>query len=108
MTSAGRARPVATEIMIGVSRRTCSFAEKGGAKVSAMARRVPGPGRPSKGDRWPVYVRLPRHVADQVRADADRLDISYSDMMASLAAEHYGVSLELPRVDLEDQLPLSA
>lgn len=73
-----------------------------------MARHLPGPGRPSKGDRWPVYVRLPRHVADRVRADADRLDISYSELMASVAAQHYGLPLEVPRVALEDELPLSA
>ncbi len=66
-------------------------------------------GRPSRGDRWPVYTRLPRHVADRFQAEADRLNVSYNDLLATFAAEHYGLPLQPPLdVDREDELPLTA
>lgn len=55
-----------------------------------MARRKPGPGRPNKGPRLLFTVRMPAALADAVRADAERLDLTYSDYVANLVAETYG------------------
>ena len=55
-----------------------------------MAKHKPGPGRPSKGARLPFTVRVPAALAAAVRADADQLDLSYSDHIANVLADRYG------------------
>jgi len=73
-----------------------------------MAERRPGPGRPSKGERWPVHTRLPQHVADLFKAEADRRDVAYSELLASLAAAHYGVPLKPTGREDDEGLLLTA
>ncbi len=55
-----------------------------------MARRGSNGGRPSKGDRELFATRLPVELAEMVRDDADRSDLSLSEHLANLVALHYG------------------
>jgi len=52
--------------------------------------RKPGPGRKSRGDRELFSTRLPVALAGQLRADAERLDLSLTDTLANLVAVAYG------------------
>jgi len=54
-----------------------------------MARRGSNGGRPSKGDRELFATRLPVELAELVRDDADRSDLSLSEHLANLVAQHY-------------------
>jgi hypothetical protein len=55
-----------------------------------MNRRPSSGGRPSKGNRRPLLTRPPAALADAVRAEAERLDLSYSDYVANVLAEKHG------------------
>lgn len=74
-----------------------------------MARPKSPGGRPSKGDRWPTYVRLPRELADLFQADAERSDLSYNDLMTNITAAYYGrPAVQQPRHIGDDELLLTA
>jgi hypothetical protein len=53
--------------------------------------RPPGAGRPSKGAREYFGTRLPAELAALVRAESDRLDLSYSEYIANILAVQHGV-----------------
>ena len=72
-----------------------------------MRQRPPGSGRKSKGPRDVFTTRLPTALGDLVRADAERVDLSYSDYMANLVAEKYGFPL-VAEPKNEDHMKLSA
>lgn len=55
-----------------------------------MARHPAQGGRPSKGDRAPLLTRPPLELAQAVRAEAERLDLSYSDYIANILAATHG------------------
>ncbi len=61
-----------------------------------MIGRMAGPrgqtsvGRPSKGDRWLVSTRLPVAMAEEFRHLAEVQDLSYSELLANIVAEHLG------------------
>ncbi len=55
-----------------------------------MPRRPATGGRPSKGDRGQLMTRPPAKLADAVRAEAERLDLSYSDYIANILAREHG------------------
>ncbi len=94
---------------LGVSTSWSLFSANRSASVLGMGRGRPGAGRPSRGDRWLVCTRLPADLADLFRAEADRLDLTYNDLLANLAAEHYGrPPVQLRQTFVEDELPLSA
>lgn len=61
-----------------------------------MARRRPGPGRPSKGERKGYFTRVPIEDALQVDAAADAADVSYSEYIAALIALGLRYRDELP------------
>jgi hypothetical protein len=70
-------------------------------------RRAPGAGRPSKGQRKVMATRVPLEIAELVTAEAERLDLAFSDVIANALAEHFG----LPPVTSpagEDQMKLIA
>ncbi|MGZ4524769.1 MAG: hypothetical protein ACXVXO_15380 [Mycobacteriaceae bacterium] len=55
-----------------------------------MSRHTAQGGRPSKGDRAPLLTRPPIELAQAVRAEAERLDLSYSDYIANILAAAHG------------------
>lgn len=66
-------------------------------------------GRPSKGDRDAFYIRPPRAIGDQIRAEAERLDLRYADYLVWLVAGHLGLPYEpqpLHTNDQQEELPL--
>ncbi len=94
---------------LGVSESMSLISASRAGRVLSVNRRRPGAGRPSKGDRWLVYARLPRELANLFQAEADQLGLTYNDLLTNLAAEHYGrPPVQLPQRFLEDELPLSA
>ncbi len=65
-------------------------------------------GRPSKGDRRVLYSRVPREIANRVEADAERLQLGLSDIVANALAEYYGLPpVATPVVD-DSQMKLTA
>jgi hypothetical protein len=70
-----------------------------------MAQRQERTGRPSKGDRRVLYSRVPREIADRVEADADRLQLGLSDIVANALAHYYGMPpVAAPRTEQQMQL----
>lgn len=55
-----------------------------------MRQRPEGSGRKSKGPRDVFTTRIPTPLADKLRDDAQRHDLSYSDFLANVVAEKYG------------------
>lgn len=76
--------------------------------IRPMAKRQPGRGRPSKGERDLMVTRLPVEVGRRIREIAERRDWSYSETLAALAAIALLHVDELP-ADSTDQeeLPLN-
>jgi hypothetical protein len=73
-----------------------------------MAKRRPGPGRPSKGDRELMATRLPLDVSGGVKALAEARDWSYSETLAELVAIGLNHLAELPPAPTEqEELPLT-
>lgn len=73
-------------------------------------KRMPGPGRPSKGDRELFATRIPTAVAGDLRALADDLDLSYSETLAELTRiglEHRD-EFRVPASAAQEALPLKA
>ncbi len=52
-------------------------------------------------------TRIPTPLADKLRADAQRQDLSYSDFLANVVAEKYGHDLVAAAKDT-DQMKLTA
>ena len=77
------------------------------AKVLAMRQRTPGSGRRSKGSRHIFTTRIPTPLASQLRADAERLELSYSDFIANVVAEKYGLP-PVAEPKGKDQMKLTA
>lgn len=75
--------------------------------VITMRQRPPGSGRRSKGPRDVMTTRLPTTLADAVRAYADQHELSYSDAIANVLAEHFGEPLVAP-LKGESQLQMTA
>ena len=74
-----------------------------------MARRPATGGRPSKGKREPLLTRAPADLAQVVRNEAERLDLSYSDYIANvLAAAHGFPPVAGPKNQAQMSMPLSA
>lgn len=79
-----------------------------------MARRQRGRGgRPSKGERDLLVSRVPRQIAEEIRKQADDLDITLSEYIAGVLAEAHGFErplYERERIAQRDQeeLPISA
>jgi hypothetical protein len=48
-------------------------------------------GRPSKGDRRPVFARLPRALADAAQEHATRQGMSLNDLVGELLSREVGV-----------------
>ena len=48
-------------------------------------------GRPSKGDRRPVFARLPRALADAAQVHAARQGMSINDLVGLLLSREVGV-----------------
>jgi hypothetical protein len=73
-----------------------------------MARqKVPGSGRKGKGPREVLATRVPPELAQLLREEAERLDLSYSEVLANVLAAHF----DLPPVATprnEDQMKLTA
>lgn len=59
-------------------------------------------GRPSKGDRRPVFARLPRALADAAQVHAARQGMSINDLVGLLLSREVGV----PYSD-QEALPLA-
>jgi len=72
-----------------------------------MRQRPEGSGRRSKGPRDVFTTRIPTPLADQLRADAERQDLSYSDFLANVVAEKYGHPPVAPAKQ-DDQMRLTA
>lgn len=73
-----------------------------------MAKRRPGPGRPSKGHRELMATRLPHDVSGDVKALAEARDWSYSETLAELVAiglRHLDELLPVPTA--QEELPLT-
>lgn len=69
----------------------------------------PRTGRPSKGDRWLVSSRLPLHLADRLRRQAEAEDIAYSDVVLNAVAAYYDEPRQVePRVSVAVQERLIA
>lgn len=65
--------------------------------------RPAGAGRPSKGAREYFGTRLPVELAAVIRAESDRLDLSYSEYIANVLAVQHGlkpISIESPQMKL--------
>jgi len=77
-------------------------------QIARMPNRVSqGGGRPSKGERVRMLSRVPTPVAEAVRAEAERLNLGWSDVIANALADRYG----LPQVavpETNDQMRLTA
>jgi hypothetical protein len=75
------------------------------ADALAMARQRNAGGRPHKGDRKLFSTRLPQDLAELMSAEADEFDLTYSDYLANLVAEHFGRGLLVaPAPQLEERL----
>lgn len=72
-----------------------------------MVRRVGTGGRPNKGPRELFSTRVSPELASKFRAEAEHLDLSYSDLLANVLAERYGLP---PVIDAQvvDQMRLTA
>lgn len=70
-------------------------------ELSVMERRKTG--RPSKGDREEVKMRVPRPLADALRAEASRRGVTINNLLAEIASREVGV----PYTN-EESLPISA
>lgn len=53
-----------------------------------------------------MTTRLPPTLADAVRAYADRHDLSYSDAIANVLAEHFGAPPVAPVAPVKDESQL--
>jgi hypothetical protein len=67
----------------------------------------PGPGRKSKGDRDNFAVKPMRPVGDVIRANADRLGMTYGEYCAALLSTALGMPEYAPRpiTDEQQELP---
>lgn len=66
-------------------------------------------GRKSKGDRHAFMTRIPRAAADRLIEDAERLDVSFSELIAMHVAHVYGVEMDVPTGSSQwtkEELPL--
>ena len=62
-------------------------------------------GRPSKGPRHQFVVRVSPDLADEVFAEAERLDLSFNETIANALAAHYGYPLiAVPQNDQQMKL----
>ncbi|MDN5797207.1 MAG: hypothetical protein L0H79_15835 [Intrasporangium sp.] len=64
-------------------------------------------GRKSKGDRALLGCRTSVRVAEAVRRDADRLNLSVSAYIATALAERLGMPEEAPERPQGEELPLT-
>lgn len=55
-----------------------------------MERRKPG--RPSRGDREPLYVKMPVHLLQALRFQAAGQDMTVTDLVGEALARELGVS----------------
>lgn len=70
-----------------------------------MARRPASGGRPSKGVREQLLTRAPAELAQAVRDQAERLNLTYSDYIANvLAAAHGFPPVAEPKDDAQMRL----
>lgn len=61
-----------------------------------MARnRVASGGRPSKGPRHAFLSRVPMDAATRLMEEADELDVSYSELIAHVIGERYGLHVPM-------------
>jgi len=72
--------------------------------IWGMARRAASGGRPSKGNRATLLTRPPVELVEAVRAEAERLDLSYSDYIANILAAAHGFP---PVVQPKDQAQMT-
>ena len=72
-----------------------------------MARRPASGGRPSKGKREQLLTRAPSDLAQAVRDEAERLDLTYSDYIANVLAAAHGVP-PVAEPKNQDQMRLTA
>lgn len=77
--------------------------------MASKRSRAGGPGRPSKGPRDVFLTRLPPAHASAVRTRAEELDLSYSECIADLLAEAFGLPLvsTMTRDRDQEELPLT-
>lgn len=83
------------------------FLQSQPASIACMAHR-PGPGRKSKGDRDNFAVKPMRPVGDVIRANADRLGMTYGEYCAAILSNALGMPEYAPQpIAIEQQeLPL--
>ncbi len=73
--------------------------------ICLMTRRPASGGRPSKGVREQLLTRAPADLAQAVRDEAERLDLTYSDYIANvLAAAHGFPPVAEPKDDAQMRL----
>ena len=72
-----------------------------------MARRPASGGRPSKGIREQLLTRAPSDLAQAVRDEAERLDLTYSDYIANVLAAAHGFP-PVAKPKNQDQMRLTA
>ena len=90
-------------------RSGCTVSVTGADIICRMARRPATGGRPSKGKREPLLTRAPAALAQVVRDEAERLELSYSDYIANvLAAAHGFPPVVAPKDQGQMTMPLSA
>lgn len=65
-----------------------------------MATKRPGPGRPPKGQRTQLTMRIPSAVYEAIRAEAKARGISMNDYLVHVAASDLGMPVS-QRVDEE-------
>lgn len=52
-------------------------------------------GRPSKGERHAFMSRVPINAAVQLMEEADELDVTYSELIAHIVGQRYGIEIQL-------------
>ena len=74
--------------------------------ICGMARRPASGGRPSKGNRATLIRRAPVELTEAVRAEAERLDLSY---IANILAKAHGFPPVVEQLNpAQPSIPLSA
>ena len=79
-----------------VQRRVARLLQSRPASIACMAHR-PGPGRKSKGDRENFAVKPMRPVGDVIRANADRLGMTYGEYCAAILSTALGMPEYAPQ-----------
>lgn len=86
-----RTSPVPTQVAINLHLPSTQQPQQSEAPP---ARR--GPGRPSRGKRWPFKVQLPIPQADFVKTEADARNMPWAEYIAITVAQAHAVDIPMP------------